>query len=150
METHQAKADKGNNNVCRVCGGSCHLCGTVSLSPKIHLFESRGIKDQYKIDADGAHCLICSKIFHTQKSMVNHIRYDYPKCRALIVDLGPRLTLEAANNLDAAEIGIEPYMLGPKHAQRLRSIALDFRAHYCMCVLSPTACLKEMLAIISE
>jgi len=103
IEMHQVQI---KDNVMHPQKIVCHLCACNANTPQLHslhLFKHHGIKSPYRIYIDGVHCPICLKMFHTRERTVNHIRYDSPKCRALIIHLGPCLTPEAANALDAAE-----------------------------------------------
>ena len=92
----------------------------------------------------GVHSPVCLKMFHTRERAVNHIRYDTLQCRALLAEMGPCLTPEAASGLDAAEkYKNKGYMQGLRLDLKPRCLICDCRVRCFLNLEFVTVCITD-------
>eukprot|EP00973_Karenia_brevis_P072771 10106831-Karenia_brevis.AAC.1 len=84
----------------------CSSCGHIfqsSQSLALHRFKAHNSKRRMRLYIDSTSCPICLKQFWTRTRVINHLEEKSLKCKQQLLLIGPKLTPEQADAVDALE-----------------------------------------------
>ena len=112
-----------------VCTYPCSLCTkTFNTYQKyaLHMFKTHGIKNSIRLHYGDTFCPICMMQFHSRVRLHNHVQYRSKICRMQLLLMGPVISTEEADSLDAIQ-RLESASLARKGIRSHKAILYTFR-----------------------